>query len=143
VIDPQRFWSRVAVGGPDDCWLWLGARTSAGYGHLRIPGDRAAGTFLAHRVAHELEIGPIGRGLVVDHLCETPLCVNPAHLEAVCDAVNVTRVTGKRTECLHGHPLDGLRRQGDGHGGVAMRRYCKTCLRLRSRARRRARAEER
>ena len=35
--------------------------------------------------------GSIGDGLVIDHLCRNPRCVNPDHLEPVTTAVNTLR----------------------------------------------------
>lgn len=65
-----RFWRYVVRG--EGCWLWRGAVGSNGYGYLGRRG--------AHRVSYELNHGPIPRGLQVRHDCDTPLCVNPAHL---------------------------------------------------------------
>ena len=36
--------------------------------------------FYAHRIAHELFVGPIPDGHVVRHSCDRPICVQPAHL---------------------------------------------------------------
>lgn len=72
----RRFWLKVdAVGG---CWVWQGARGgSLGYGQVRgITGE----TEFAHRVAWQLENGPIPKGVNVLHRCDVPLCVRPAHL---------------------------------------------------------------
>ncbi|QII84233.1 hypothetical protein G3T20_05675 [Bordetella hinzii] len=69
------------------CWVWLGPRNSAGYGQIsrrfkRGPRKGKVGNFLVHRVAVQ-ELG--GRRLtsrsVVMHLCNNPLCCNPAHLK--------------------------------------------------------------
>lgn len=68
------------------CVLWIGA-TKGGYGVIVIDGRQRA----AHRVAYELARGPIAEGLVVDHLCENKLCVNPEHLDLVTPGENVRR----------------------------------------------------
>lgn len=69
------FWDRVDKAGPDDCWLWTAA-TSGGYGRLWSKGRMV----YAHRLAYEMSVGEIPDGLEVCHTCDTPLCVNPAHL---------------------------------------------------------------
>lgn len=33
----DRFWSKVDVRGPDDCWEWRGARNLKGYGTMTYP----------------------------------------------------------------------------------------------------------
>ena len=64
-----------ASRGPDSCWLWLGG-VSAGYGTVSINGQPTR----SNRASWLLHKGPIPDGLVVCHECDTPLCVNPAHL---------------------------------------------------------------
>jgi hypothetical protein len=72
--------------GPD-CWLWTGAVDAKGYGRVLTPdGHRPA-----HRLAYELAVGPIPDGLVIDHLCRTPGCINPDHLEPVTRRENTLR----------------------------------------------------
>ena len=79
---PQRY-ERADNG----CWIWTGQTTIAGYGQF----TRNRKTIYAHRAMYESEVGPIPEGLVIDHLCRTPSCVNPAHLEPVTNAENVRR----------------------------------------------------
>lgn len=63
------------------CFLWLGAvHKTAGYGSFKKPGERVMTA--AHRFAYERASGPIPKGLLVCHRCNTPACVNPAHLYA-------------------------------------------------------------
>jgi hypothetical protein len=71
----ERFWSKVDCSG--ECWLWTGATSGRNnYGYFGY-GKRVR---RAHRVAFEMERGPIPNGLIVCHACDTPKCVRPSHL---------------------------------------------------------------
>lgn len=48
-------------------------------------------TFCAHRLLYELLVEPVPDDLQMDHLCRTPTCVNPSHLEPVTPRENVRR----------------------------------------------------
>jgi len=74
----ERFWRKVAVRGPDECWLWTGSRTKQGYGQIAL-GEVRNRPELAHRVAWTLTFGATG-ALYVLHRCDVRPCVNPAHL---------------------------------------------------------------
>jgi hypothetical protein len=89
-VAQQRFWSYVAPPHWDDpygCWEWTGARCR-GYGMATSHTGKTVG---AHRYAYQSLIGPIPEGLVLDHLCRNPGCVNPGHLEPVTSAENTRR----------------------------------------------------
>lgn len=82
----QRFLAKVSVGdGAGSCWMWTGA-TTTGYGSFAV--HHSQGRVLAHRFSYEHFVGPIPNGLVLDHICQTPLCVNPDHLRPVTQADN-------------------------------------------------------
>ena len=90
-LSAQRFWSKVAILGPDKCWLWTGARNEYGYGNVHFAGRYHK----AHRVAYGLTVGPIPNGLFVCHTCDNPPCVNPAHLWLGTNADNLQDMRDK------------------------------------------------
>ena len=102
----QRFTSRIkkAVNG---CIEWTGRLDIGGYGTLSV-NSRA---IKAHRVSYMLYKGQIPEGLQIDHLCRNRKCVNPEHLEAVTQKINVLRgesptaKNARKTHCWHGHEL--------------------------------------
>ena len=81
----ERFWARVQMGAPDECWNWTGA-TDRGYGYVTVKGFRAP--LKAHRMAYEFSVGPIPAGMQIDHVCFNRSCVNPAHLRVVTNKQN-------------------------------------------------------
>lgn len=85
-----RFWAKVKVGRPSECWPWQGGDTAKGYGRFRI-GPKLV---LAHHVAWELAHGPLPatpgyHGPVVRHRCDTPACCNWRHLRHGTQLENV------------------------------------------------------
>lgn len=133
----ERFWSHV---GPHSdinvCWLWLGfSAPNRGSGKALVYGRvKVCGVVkYAHRHAYELLVGPIPNGLTIDHVkargCTSTLCVNPMHLEAVPNKINILRGSSPAalhavvTCCPKGHVYDagntGHRKNGA--------RYCRKC----------------
>lgn len=129
---PDKFWARVEK--TETCWLWLGSKTTAGYGNLRWNG----GHVYAHRLSYELAVDAIPAGLVIDHLCRVRHCVNPAHLEPVEAKTNVQRglaAYGLRATCKRGHDISAPSNVRIDAAGY---RQCRACDAIRRQNRRRA-----
>lgn len=68
--------ARVEFDANGGCWLWSRYTNKSGYGRTTRRGKVHA----AHRLSWEASRGPIPKDKVVCHRCDTPACVNPAHL---------------------------------------------------------------
>jgi hypothetical protein len=81
------------------CFLWFGVQRNnrGGYGGFNVGGKMR----LAHRLAWEWANGRSAKGQVVRHQCDTPECVNPAHLEIGTQADNA-RDRNMRGRHAHG-----------------------------------------
>lgn len=133
----------------DGCWVWTGAHTVQGYGTITIKKRH----IMAHRFMYELLRGPIPRGLQIDHLCRTPSCVNPGHLEPVTSRENTRRGRAgenysTRLACAHGHLFDVTNTRLRTRRSGSVTRVCRACERERrsipaERERRRLREAER
>lgn len=125
----RRFWSKVEAAPAPDCWLWTGALNSRGYGKFFVAKEEGRTVLIAaHRWAFLMLRGDVD-GLLLDHLCRNPACVNPWHLEPVTNAVNLGRQVsgnGSKTTCKRGHAFTpgNTGRQNGGH------RYCRECKRM-------------
>lgn len=118
---PGRWLEKVAVA-ENGCWLWSAAVDNDGYGKFQYPVNGRQVHIRAHRWAYEHFVGPIRDGDVVMHVCDTPPCVNPNHLDTGSPIDNNDDKIGKgrgarvwgnalnrarQTHCKNGHPLWG------------------------------------
>lgn len=127
----KRFFSKVKKSS--SCWNWTAAKDPLGYGHFRTGMLRAGTrrTTKAHRFSYEYSKGKIPEGLVLDHLCRNPSCVNPKHLEAVTQKVNTRRAFALKTKCIHGHRYTKANTALYRNKSGGLTRFCKTCSRQR------------
>jgi hypothetical protein len=147
-----------ATSPPTDRLTRLGVRVDAGYDHP-LPclvslaayragryttvnvGRRSEGTLRhvqAQVVMWEAVNGPVPDGLILDHLCCTKACYEPAHLEPVTRRENTMRcptapaaINAAKTHCPQGHDYDVGNTYVDKRG----KRYCRRCQRDRDRRR--------
>lgn len=94
------FWAQVDRSG--DCWLWTGPtlkRRSHRYGYLWDAAQKK--TAHAHRVAWELQHGPIPAGLQVLHRCDEVLCMRHLFLGTQLDNMRDMAAKGRRSPDAH------------------------------------------
>jgi hypothetical protein len=130
----ERFWEKVAISGPDDCWLWLGAKTKEGYGSIGHNGRVRRAT----HVSWELRYGaPFPPRKLACHTCDNPPCVNPAHIFVGTKQENADDMARK------GRSIKGLHREfcRRGHKRTPENTYshkngiwCRVCRRERDHA---------
>lgn len=73
----MRFWSKVDIRSPDECWDWQASVNLKGYGRFKLASYT---TVTAHRLALVATARKEPAGLCVLHSCDRPICCNPHHL---------------------------------------------------------------
>lgn len=92
------------INKTESCWIWSGPKNELGYGLFTLPlGKAKSKSIRAHRWSYEKYVGKIPDGLVINHLCENPSCVNPEHLEACTQKENVHYSNPPSDKCSNGH----------------------------------------
>ena len=133
--DQERFYKRVKVTAPDECWEWQSYRGPQGYG---VFSRKILGQTLAHRISFVMNCGPLTEEICVLHKCDNPPCVNPKHLFlGNRDMNNKDRAQKGRTviwnslktHCKNGHEFTKENIYYRSNGS----RYCRECGRIASR----------
>jgi len=131
----ERFWRKAAFDPVSGCVLWIGSKTSSGYGNFYCGREKRVRP--AHRWLWEQYEGslPTATRLELDHLCRNPACVNLLHLEVVTPSENqlrginpaLTRArAAAKTHCAKGHPYDDANTRIERDGT----RRCRMCAKL-------------
>jgi hypothetical protein len=105
-----------------ECIEWTGSIDRWGYGKIWYQNKRT----VAHRAAYLEEVGPIPKGLELDHLCRNRACVNTAHLEPVTHVENMRRSAESRTHCKRGHEYT----EENTYRWSPTKRQCRACVRI-------------
>lgn len=92
--DERRLLAKIGLPDSSGCMPWLAGTDAYGYGQLSLHRDGAQYARKAHRLVHELLVGPIPHGADIDHVCGRRDCCAPAHLRAVSRKQNMENLGG-------------------------------------------------
>ena len=102
----ERLMSKRSINEITGCWIWTGAVMPYNYGTTILDGV----TWVTHRLAYTIWVGPIPTGALCRHKCDNPRCFNPDHLrtgthtENNMDCVLAGRhANSSKTHCKRGH----------------------------------------
>lgn len=116
-----RAWSKIdSWTTPSGCWPYLGARSVAGYGQIRV-GSRQDGTRRKEQVSRVILAHTLGRpirpGHVAAHRCDNPPCCRPSHLFEALHIENVADMVVKGRNYRGGAPTG----ERNGHASLTAR----------------------
>jgi hypothetical protein len=90
----ERFARRIEADDDLGCWLWTGTRNGDDYGKFYLGDGRRE--VKAHRWFYQEMTGmELPRSIQLDHDCNVPRCVRPAHLVPVTAAQHNRRTAAR------------------------------------------------
>jgi hypothetical protein len=114
------------------CILWPGCGNGR-YGLINFSRSRR---FVAHRIIYKGVFGEIPKGLVVDHICRTTMCVNIRHLRLLTNKENILVGEGiaaknkRKVVCKRGHKFQ-FRKNGQRECGICKNMSLRKCRAIR------------
>ena len=104
----KRFWAKVSVRGPDQCWPWSAGKSDQGYGQISR-GKREEGLVYAHvaswMIANHKAV-PSDQEIM--HACDNRWCVNPKCLSPGTRKDNMQDAR-RKGRLVHSDPVKGSR----------------------------------
>lgn len=92
----DRFNNNVIPEPNSGCWLWYGSlRGKFGYGQFHLDHNTP---IAAHRYSYLIHNGPILGSEIIMHMCDNPICVNPAHLRKGTTQDNIVDKVSKNRQ---------------------------------------------
>lgn len=92
-MTPQRVVDRLLSKYTVDengCWISLYSTGSHGYSQIGWVENGKTTMALGHRISYEQHVGPIPKGLTIDHVCRVRRCINPDHLRLMDNVENAS-----------------------------------------------------
>lgn len=89
----KRFWSKVDMKKPDECWNWIAYKDRDGYGTFSFNGT----SIRAHRFIFNFINNTSSESLIC-HTCDNPSCVNLTYLFSGTQKDNMSDMIKKKRD---------------------------------------------